>query len=118
MRAQTAHEPLVDALGAAKAIFQSTPHPGQSLYLRLKAAALPRDVRMLVKTADGRLIGTITPYGRPPDAKGIFFTLPIKHEHLDGRTLRLVITVQETSTGTTRAAKPNEVLSIETAVEP
>jgi hypothetical protein len=73
---------------------------------------------MLVKTADGRLVGTISPYGRPPDAKGVFFTLPVKNEHLDGRTLRLVITVQQTSSGSSRPAKATEVLSIETAVEP
>jgi hypothetical protein len=108
----------VDARGAATAVFQSTPRLGQTLYLRIKAAALPRGVRLLVKTADGRLVGTLSPYGRPPDAKGVFFTLPVKNEHLEGRTIRLVITVQEVSSSTSRPAKPTEVLSIETAVEP
>lgn len=109
--------PVVNAKGECRVVFQQAAGQGQFYYLVIKAASLPRRASMVLSGADGRHIGTISPYGKPPGPEGVEFTVSVAPEHVVKRTLNLVITIVEAA-GTARPAKPAEVLSIETAIEP
>ena len=114
---KNAPAPAVNAKGECRLVFQQDAAHGQFYYLIIKAANLPRRASMVLRSADGRHIGTISPFGKTPGPEGMEFTVSVAREHVVKRILNLIITVEEASS-TSRPAKPTEVLSIETSVEP
>jgi hypothetical protein len=86
-----------------------TPH--QALVAIVRLGAVPRGTTILVQTADGRLLGAISPYAIVPGQEAGTYMVPVPADAVkDGEvTLRVGV---ETSATLTRTPRADEVRSV------
>lgn len=89
----------------------------EALWVRVTVGVLPRGALMRVTTHDGRLIGTISPFGTAPGQGPQTYTLALPNDAAAGGAIRLRIEIRPRG-GAWRAPTPDEVLSVTPAYVP
>lgn len=96
------------------------PHTAASdkaVWLQIQAGLLPRGAEVLVTTADGAVLGTVSPFGGPRGRAAGAYTIPLpKSAIIDGR-VRIRLAVQVPG-ATARQPHLSEVLSVDLVYVP
>jgi hypothetical protein len=98
---------------ATRAITLHLPHAlmaHQALVATVQLGAVPRGTTILVRTADGRLLGAISPYAIVPGHEAGSYTVPIPADAVKDGEVTLLVGV-ETSPTLMRAPRTDEVES-------
>src|SRR5262249_49011808 len=62
------------------------PARGEAIRVRVNAGVLPRGARLIVRTAAGKIVGTVSPYGIASGSKAGTYTIPVPMDALaDGK---------------------------------
>lgn len=62
------------------------PAPGEAIRARVNAGVLPRGARLIVRTAAGKIVGAVAPYGIASGSKAGTYTIPVPMDALaDGK---------------------------------
>jgi hypothetical protein len=84
------------------------PAAGEAASLRVAAGVLPQGSRVLVRLADGELLGTIAPFGIRPGEKAGAYTIPLPERAVRGGTVTLHLTL-ELPDGASRSPTEKEI---------
>ncbi|MBI1207026.1 MAG: hypothetical protein GC191_07020 [Azospirillum sp.] len=68
--------------------------PGEALWLRVKVGPLPAAAALVVRTADGRAVGAVSPFGGQARRSGGTYFLPLPADAAPSGEVRLVLTVK------------------------
>lgn len=92
--------------------------PREAICARITVGVLPRGARIIVRTADGKIAGTINPFGVPKGQKGGVQTIPIPARSVAGETVSLRLELQEKGTARARVPTRTEVESVKLDIIP
>jgi hypothetical protein len=99
---------------ATRAITLHLPHAlmaHQAMVATVRLGAVPRGTTILVQTADGRLLGTISPYAIVPGQEAGSYTVPIPADAVTDGEVTLFVGVEMSPT-LLRAPHTDEVKSV------
>jgi hypothetical protein len=85
------------------------PATDEEIVLRLALGILPRGTRVVVRTADGEIVGTASPYGLRPGQKAGTHTIPVPDKAVTGNKVTLRIEVLDKGSGKPRSPLKGEV---------
>jgi hypothetical protein len=85
---------------------------GETLTLEVRTGKLARGDEVVIRTPEGRLLGTISPFGRRAAAAGSTYTVPVPVDALSAGKLTLHLTIKD------RAPTAGEVKSVKLKVRP
>jgi hypothetical protein len=114
---------LVGAAGAMESsgVIELTPPrtviAREAVWLKVTVGRFPRGALLRVTTEDGRLVGTISPFGATLGQTSQEYTLALPKEVTEGEVVRLRMEMEEPS-GTSRQPRPGEVLGVALAYVP
>jgi hypothetical protein len=94
------------------------PAADESLALRLSVGVLPQGARVVVKTPDGKIAGTVSPFGVRPGRKAGVYTIPIPATAVTGDKVILHLEVLEKGTEVGRPPTKEEIEGAEVAFMP
>jgi hypothetical protein len=77
--------------------------------LRLTVGVLTSITQIIVRTDDGEIAGTVTPYGGQPGRKLGVFTIPVPRKAVSGRSVTLRLEAVEKGAEVTRRPTRAEV---------
>ena len=60
---------------------------GESVWLEVAVGPLPRGTEIQITAMDGKLVGTISPFGRPASESGATYTGPVPVDVVGGQQL-------------------------------
>lgn len=63
--------------------------PGESASVRLSAGVLPHGSRLIVRLANGELVGAISPFGVSPGERAGSYMIPLPEDAVRGGTVTL-----------------------------
>ena len=86
---------------------------GTAIVARVNVGPLPRGARVIVRLADGEVIGSISPYGMQAAASGGSYTIPLPDRVNDATELKFRFEVQESRDAQPRPPREGEVLGVE-----
>jgi hypothetical protein len=108
---------LVGPAGAAESsgVIELTPPRAavarEAIWLKVTIGRLPRGALLRVTTEDGRLVGTISPFGATLGQAAQEYTLALPRNVTEGAVVRLRLDLEEPN-GTSRAPNSGEVLGV------
>jgi hypothetical protein len=85
---------------------------GTAIVARVAVGPLPRGARVIVRQADGEVVGSISPYGMQAAASGGSYTIPIPGHIAAAKELRLRFEVHEDDAAP-RAPREGEIAGVE-----
>lgn len=85
------------------------PAEGEAIVLRLSAGVLPRGAKVVVRTADGAIAGSVAPFGVRPGRKAGVYTVPIPTRAVKDGKVTLRYEVLEKGAKAGRAPARTEV---------
>ncbi|MCU1350334.1 MAG: hypothetical protein JWO56_3364 [Acidobacteria bacterium] len=92
---------------------------GEAVHARITLGnALPRGAKVIVRLADGRLLGALAPYGRTRDGSTAVQTIAIPTRMAESGRLQLRMEVKERGATTARPATAAEVQKVELVIVP
>jgi hypothetical protein len=94
------------------------PAADEALSVRLTVGVLPRDARVVVRTADGQIAGTIRPFGVRSGQKAGVFTIPVPSKAVVEDKVSLRLEVLEKNAKAARAPTEAEVEHAELSFVP
>jgi hypothetical protein len=100
------------ANAAGRDIVLAAPASGHALWLAVKVGRLARGKEIDVATADGRALGTISPYGIRAGSDAGTYTLPVPADAVQDGKLGIRLSVDE------RAPTDDEVRSVTLSATP
>ena len=80
----------------------------EAVWLQVRAGALPPGAEISVGTADGELLGTVSPFGVQQGRDAGTYTIPVPEDAIEDGRVQLHLEVQERG-GTVRPPLPGEV---------
>lgn len=95
----------------ARTMTLALPHdlrPGEIAFLEVTVGAISRGREVEVTTADGRLIGTVSPFGVPSGAEAGTYAMPVPVDAIGDRMLPLRLRITRPD-GPPRAPTADEV---------
>ncbi|MCA6106848.1 hypothetical protein [Bradyrhizobium cenepequi] len=93
------------------------PGPNEAVRARVVTGPLPFGGRLVVKTEQGDVIGSIMSYGVPNPHDTRSETFPVPSRNVINRRLRLQVLV-EAPGAMTRRATPDEIIKLEVTIVP
>jgi hypothetical protein len=99
----------VDPDGKLTLTLLRPPTADEMVAVRLTVGALARNARIVVRTADGEIAGTVAPFGMKPGQKAGVFTIPIPGKALTNNQVSLKLEVLEKDAKAARAATRTEI---------
>jgi hypothetical protein len=104
------------SLAAAKQQIYNLPLPkaagsGEALVARVSVGPLKPHERIIVRTGNGEIAGTISPYGAQARQSGAVYTIPIPASGAKDNEVRLLVEVERKG-AETRAPTAQELLDI------
>lgn len=100
---------------AARETTLTVPHPlraGEAAAVELQFGSLGRGRVVTVTTADGRPLGTVSPFGARPGQPGGTYTLPVPPDAIRDGKLTVRLTISQGGGGPPRAPTAEEVPSV------
>jgi hypothetical protein len=104
--------------GAVTAAMPRPVHSGEAIRARITLGSLPRGARVVVRLPDGRIAGTLAPYGRTGDGKTAAQTIAIPSDATTNGKVHLQLDVQERGAASPRPATSSEVTAVELVLIP
>jgi hypothetical protein len=71
------------------------PADGESVALRLSVGVLPQGARVVVEMLDGKIAGTVSPFGIRPGRKAGVYTIPVPDKAIGGDKVTLHLKILE-----------------------
>ena len=93
------------------------PGPNEAVRVKVDTGPLPFGARLVVKTEQGDVVGSITSYGVPGPNDTRSETFPVQSRNLINKRLRLQVLV-EAPGAMTRAATPDEIRELDVMIVP
>ncbi len=94
-----------------------TAEPHEAIWLKVTVGPLPRGSWLSVIDEDGKLVGTITPFGAGVGQTSVDYTLPLPKSATSGGPVRLRIEMLKPG-GASRPPTPSEVLGVQLVYVP
>jgi hypothetical protein len=91
--------------------------PHEAIWLKVTVGPLPRGSRLSVTDEDGKLVGTITPFGAGVGQTSLDYTLPLPKSAASGGPVRLRMEMLKPGDAS-RPPTPNEVLGVQLVYVP
>ena len=99
----------IDRKGKVTLTLTREPTEDEMVTLRVTAGVLPRNARVVVRTEDGEIAGTITPFGIRPGQKAGVHTIPVPSGALAKNKVELRFEVLEKDAKQARVATKAEI---------
>ncbi|MGK7893238.1 MAG: hypothetical protein AB4372_06305 [Xenococcus sp. (in: cyanobacteria)] len=97
-----------------KQVTLTVPHPpavNEALRLKVSVGALPPGANIIVRTQDGKIAGTVSPFGSTARLSGGVYTIPLSEDAVQDGEVSLVLQLEQG--GKVRAPSEEEFLGIE-----
>ncbi|MFZ0206409.1 MAG: hypothetical protein WAL59_09880 [Roseiarcus sp.] len=91
--------------------------PHEAIWLEVTVGPLPRGSRLSVTDEDGKLVGTITPFGATVGQTSLDYTLPLPKSDASGGPVRLRMEMLKPGDAS-RPPTPSEVLGVQLVYVP
>ena len=98
----------------SRQVMLTVPHApavNEALRLKVSVGALPRGANIVVRTQDGKIAGTVSPFGSTARLSGGVYTISLSEEALQDGEVSLVLQLEQG--GKVRAPSEEEFLGIE-----
>jgi hypothetical protein len=99
----------IDRNGKVTLNLSRPPTADEMIAARLTVGVLARDTRIVVRTGEGEIAGTIAPFGVRPGHKAGVFTVPIPAKAVSGNKVSLRLEVLEKDAKAARAPARTEI---------
>ncbi|EGJ34404.1 MULTISPECIES: hypothetical protein [Moorena] len=102
-----------DLAGQVTLALPRTPAHDEAVRVRISAGVLPRRSSIVVRSMDGRILGTVSPFGvRPGQPSGVY-TIPLPERVLKDGKVSLVLQLKQKGAKGVRAPSAEEFLGAE-----
>ena len=91
--------------------------PHEAIWLKVTVGPLPRGSRLNVTDEDGKLVGTISPFGAGVGQTSVDYTLPLPKSDASGGPVRLRMEMLKPGDAS-RPPTPSEVLGVQLVYVP
>jgi hypothetical protein len=93
------------------------PGPNEAVRVKVDTGPLPFGARLVIKTEQGDVVGSITSYGVPGPNDSRSESFPVQSRNVVNKRLRLQVLI-EAPGAMTRAATPDEIRGLDVMIVP
>lgn len=90
----------------------------EAVWLRVVAGKLPPGARLIVRTSDREIVGSVAPFGVRPGQEAGVYTIPLPESAVANGKLSLSIELEDRAARAVRAPTPQEVKELSLVLVP